>query len=232
MYGYGFRPNNKMFGGGGSTPSIITTGLLTHLDAGNIASYSGSGTTWTDLSGNSRNATLINGVTYSSSNGGTLVFDGVNDLASCSTLTKSLLNRNFTISLWVYANSSSNCGLFSFGGSALDGTPYIILQKIGSTLKWYVNGVYVMDYIISLNTWYNISVTFNGSIWRVYINGVLSNTYTGSDYGGDASDPLFIAAGYPTYSNVKIPHFVAYNNPLSSTDILTNFNVLKTRYGY
>ena len=44
-------------GGGG----IVTNNLVLHLDAGNSSSYSGSGTTWTDLSGQSNNGTLVGG---------------------------------------------------------------------------------------------------------------------------------------------------------------------------
>jgi hypothetical protein len=44
-----------------------------------LRSYPGTGTTWTDLSGNGNNGTLVNGVGYNSGNGGSLTFDGVND---------------------------------------------------------------------------------------------------------------------------------------------------------
>lgn len=54
----------------------MTTGLVLNLDAGDPASYAGAGTTWTDLSGRGNNGTLVNSVTYSSSNHGTLVFNG------------------------------------------------------------------------------------------------------------------------------------------------------------
>ena len=40
--------------------SFNSNGALLYLDAGNTNSYSGSGTTWTDLSGNTNNATLVN----------------------------------------------------------------------------------------------------------------------------------------------------------------------------
>jgi hypothetical protein len=62
---------------------LITTGLMLYLDAGNALSYPGSGTTWTDLSGNGRDGTLTNGPTYSATNGGSIVFDGSNDYVQC-----------------------------------------------------------------------------------------------------------------------------------------------------
>jgi len=61
------------------SPKIVTDGLVLCLDAGNPKSYPGSGTTWTDLSGNSNNGTLVNGVGYNGSNLGSLSFDGVDD---------------------------------------------------------------------------------------------------------------------------------------------------------
>ena len=50
--------------------NIVTSGLVLNLDAGNTASYPGTGTTWTDLSGNGNNGTLVNGVGYNFANGG------------------------------------------------------------------------------------------------------------------------------------------------------------------
>jgi hypothetical protein len=60
-------------------PNIVTDGLVLALDAGSKKSYAGSGTTWKDLSGNGNNGTLVNGPTFNSANGGSIVFDGVDD---------------------------------------------------------------------------------------------------------------------------------------------------------
>ena len=65
------------------SPSIITQNLVLCLDAGNSKSYPGSGTTWTDLSGNGNNGTLRNSPTYSVDNLGKIVFDGVDDDIDC-----------------------------------------------------------------------------------------------------------------------------------------------------
>ena len=63
-----------------NTDCIVKDGLILNLDAGNRYSHPGSGTTWSDLSGNNNNGTLVNGVGYSSSNGGSFVFDGTNQV--------------------------------------------------------------------------------------------------------------------------------------------------------
>ena len=63
-------------------PSIVTDGLQVLLDAADINSYPGTGTTWTDLSGNGNNGTLTNGPSFlSNENGGIMRFDGVDDYA-------------------------------------------------------------------------------------------------------------------------------------------------------
>ena len=61
------------------SPRIVTDGLVLCLDASDPQSYSGSGNTWSDRSGNGSNGTLTNGPTFDSDNKGSLVFDGVND---------------------------------------------------------------------------------------------------------------------------------------------------------
>jgi hypothetical protein len=77
---------------------IISNGLILYLDAGNAASYPGSGTTWTDVSGNINTGTLTNGPTYSSANGGSIVFDGSNDyvLANNTNLNSLSLTSRFS----------------------------------------------------------------------------------------------------------------------------------------
>ncbi|NCW12447.1 MAG: hypothetical protein EBV82_04635, partial [Chitinophagia bacterium] len=54
-------------------------GRILFLDAGNNRSYSGTGITWTDLSSTAITGSLTNGPTFSSANGGGIVFDGTND---------------------------------------------------------------------------------------------------------------------------------------------------------
>jgi hypothetical protein len=90
------------------SPSIATNGLVLCLDAANRKSYPGSGTTWTDLSGNGNNGTLTNGPTYSSANGGSLSFDGTNDVVNSTT---SIIDRadgqEITVSCWIKPSRTS-----------------------------------------------------------------------------------------------------------------------------
>ena len=57
-------------------PPSLVSDLVLDLDAGNSASYAGTGPTWTDLSGKGNHGTLVNSVTYNSANQGYLIFNG------------------------------------------------------------------------------------------------------------------------------------------------------------
>ena len=88
----------------------VTDNLVLSLDAANIKSYIGSGTTWSDLSGNNNTAALTNGPTFTSSFGGSIIFDGTNDTADITTID---LRTSFTYECWVNMNVING---FSFLG--------------------------------------------------------------------------------------------------------------------
>jgi len=94
----------------GYNPRIVTDGLVLALDAGNTKSYPGSGTTWTDLSGNGNTGTLTNGPTFDSANGGSIVFDGTNDYVQ---VTGSITVTSATFITWIKrdGNQTSWSGL-------------------------------------------------------------------------------------------------------------------------
>ena len=92
----------------GIGPDITTNGLILSLDAANRKSYPGSGTTWFDRSGNGINGILTNGPTFSAANGGSLVFDGINDVVNTTT---SIIDRSdgqeITVSCWIKPTRTS-----------------------------------------------------------------------------------------------------------------------------
>ena len=90
--------------------SIVTDGLILYLDAANKKSYPGSGTVWSDLSGNANTGTLTNGPTFDSSNNGSINFDGTDDLVECS----SISSTNFTNSVRMNVDSQTTNGIISW----------------------------------------------------------------------------------------------------------------------
>jgi len=226
-----------------TTASIITTGLVLNLDAGNAASYSGTGTVWTDLSGNGNNATLVNGTSYSSANGGTLTFDGINDYVDTDLLTN---QSAFTYGVW--AKSSANgfnnrimgCGDSTGGSSGVD----IIWGALGSNTIYSVRrGAGVLDIHAGYDTplpitnfsgnWHYIVVTYdsvNGS--KLYCDNVL--VASKANIGFASSLKLRIGKdgnGYDAF-NGSVGAVQVYNKALSSTEITQNFDATKSRFGF
>ena len=232
-------------GGGGN--SIVTNGLILNLDAGNASSYPGSGTNWTDLTGNGNNGTLINGVGYSSLNNGSLVFDGVNDWVE--NLSSTLLNNlsKFTLNTWFKVNNTSlNNSIFSFG--RYGGTMYdILLGVYGNYLFCQVNnGADGSAYIngFTSTSWNNVQVVYDGTLsgnsnrLKMYLNGVLltlTHDYTvPSTTANNASGfslGSYISGNFNNRLFGNIANCLIYNTSLSNTEVTQNFDATKTRFG-
>ncbi|MFN9855453.1 MAG: LamG-like jellyroll fold domain-containing protein [Bacteroidota bacterium] len=211
---------------------IVTDGLVLWLDAGNTPSYPGSGTAWTDLSGNRNNGTLTNGPTYSSTNGGVVVFDGVNDFIELGTPSSLQFasGSSFTINMWFRTNNAvSSQALFSYGNNAYN------LYIDGSKL-WFAKARVANDLggpSISSNIWYNITLINNiGTNTIYYLNGILQNTKSfGSTY--TYANPLRIGTSFDEgyFFNGNIALTKVYNRSLTQTEITQNFNAQKARFG-
>ena len=94
-------------------PVLVSAGLVLNLDAGNSSSYIGSGNNWNDLSGNNNTGTLTNGPIFNSANGGSIVFDGIDDVISFGNILNMGLN-SWTMSCWVKFDGGS--GTFGIMG--------------------------------------------------------------------------------------------------------------------
>ena len=66
-------------GGGGGASGLVTDGLILNLDSTDTSSYPGTGTVWSDLSGEGNHFDLVNSPTFSTDDGGTIITDGTND---------------------------------------------------------------------------------------------------------------------------------------------------------
>jgi hypothetical protein len=214
-----------------STKVVVQSGLVLNLDAGASTSYPGSGTTWTDLSGSGNNGTLTNGPTFNSANGGSIVFDGVNDRIECGTFSVPFL----TVSTWVYkTTSATNQGICrkqnGWAVSQYNGTLQV---APGTSWTFYNTG-----YTIPLNTWVNIVYTYSGTgaagSQTVYING--SNIYsTSAGSGAISSNGNSVRIGFDDNNwwwNGRIAQVSIYNRALTAAEILQNYNALKGRFIY
>ena len=215
-----------------SNYTLITTNLVLHLDATNSSSYSGSGTTWTDLSGNNYHGTLVNGVSYSSSDGGYLDFDGTNDYVSFSSYTQPAhtSSTSFTWFIWVYP-SETNTDNVIMGNRNVSGSnkwTKITPKRFEWVYPDHLDGTGTN---VTTNQWQNICITKNGSSFTYYKNGSSIDTVTSS--ASKDSNPFYLGGDpvYNEHTNCRISIVAVYDAALSASDVLHNYNVTKHHYG-
>lgn len=225
-------------------PKIVTDGLVLCLDAANSKSYPGSGTTWTDLSGNGNNGTLTNGPTFSNSNGGEFTFDGINDYADISNASVGNFGTSsFTVSCWGKATATSPYarGIFSkYNPHSGNGTGWFMFYVDGNVWVRITQDLTApleqssISLPISTNRWYNLTITRSGTAFSLYSNGVLlqQNTTTNIIDCSSAA-PLRIGSGYVSgyYYGGICSIASIYNRALTAAEINQNFNATRGRYG-
>lgn len=224
--------------------SIVTNGLVLALDAANSKSYPGSGTTWTDLSGNENNGTLVNGPTFNSSNNGSIVFDGTNDHVTVnSSITIPTGATARTISIWFSTNTTTwadNVNNLFFYGSGVNGQAFGIDFSIYPSMEVYTWGGAGRDLTFSTTFaqtgWKNITVTYNGSTTiLIYENGLQTQTLALSAACNTTSSTVYIGSVNPSinswYFDGNISQVLMYNSVLTASQISQNFNALRGRYG-
>jgi hypothetical protein len=240
-------------------PDILERGLVLSLDAANPKSYPGSGTTWTDLSGNGNNGTLVNGVGYNSGNLGSLSFDGVDDYINL--LTSILPNQLFadsngewTVSCWFkfpispVGTKSGNAswsligragGIATSGhfilfiGSATDTTyGQYAPYKLASTIRGAVT--VISPFSVNTDTYNFVSLTWDGSSGFVYFNDQNPEIMNVGSAVQQSYDNFYIGSNIGTaanhYYNGNIAQVSIYNRALTAQEIRQNFNATKSRY--
>jgi len=218
------------------SPQIVTSGLVLALDAANKLSYPGTGTTWYDLNG-TNNGTLTNGPTFNAGNGGSILFDGVDDYASIPNTIN--LGNTFTISSFI--KLTSNNGDTSVTGTTANGSDNWFGINSNKIYLFYTettdvnNSALLGATTLSNGIFYQITAVINGSTSIVYLNGIQDGTRTESFTIGSWNESYAIgrrsASVAQRYFNGNIANIVFYNRVLSATEILQNYNVQKTRFG-
>jgi hypothetical protein len=211
-------------------PNIVTNGLVLALDAGNPKSYVSGSTIWYDRSGYNYTGSLVNGPTFSSANGGSIVFDGVNDYIAPSNYTP------FNTSSMTYEivfKPISNTSQGPLGGSDVIGTiPYFYLDYANGSIRTYQNGYFTVQ-SLPLGSIYHFVCTRIGTTERNYVNSIESLGRTLSSTGGNNNGFGSVggwAAGLSWYFNCNIYIIRIYNKALSPSEVLQNYNAQKSRF--
>lgn len=242
-----------------SGPSIPSSNnLVLHLDALNSKSYNGT-TTWFDLSSSKTNGTMFGTVPVSSDGGGCFDFSTVTGTglapANTATLGFSFAANmiptlgSFTLSTWI-KNPPVSVGqvtLFSNAGST-DGYRWgigldaVYIHTGGAGGVGFLENSLNFSSALSSSLWYNIVTVFDrsgtntGGIpqWQSYLNGISHGTLnmgTPQTTAFSNTTPGIIRNPCCNLFTGKLAIFSAYNTALTASQILTNFNALRGRFG-
>jgi hypothetical protein len=218
----------------------VTDGLVLYLDAANRKSYPGTGTGWTDISGLGNNVTLVNGISFSNTNNGNLIFDGTDDyvdffapnLTSVATIEMVCnIGANYADDMFFgWGLYDVWCGGGNLGFNTANGDVYGISSATVSSLGLVNNWKH---YVFEMRT--DVSYTNN----KIYING--SSQQLAQQVSGENSATRTFnsgngrIAGWRNDNNYRIPMncaiFKVYNKILSPQEIQQNFNALRGRFG-
>jgi hypothetical protein len=178
--------------------------------------------------------TLINGPTFSSSNGGSILFDGTNDRIS----TGQYPNGVRTYMIWIKYNSATGTGGYQLTGTQQSNAyTYTGRQDTGGYIYTYAgsggNGG-VSSYVLNTSTWYyqGFTLAANGDV-GVYVNGSLIETKTGNGLGTTPTNEFSIGCVNQNHwvnGNIAAVHL--YDRVLTTAEVLYNFNAQKSRFGY
>ena len=197
--------------------AIVTNGLVLALDAANTKSYPGSGTTWTDLSANGNNGTLVNTPSYSPNNQGYFTFNGTNQAVSSFASTTGFgvtgATPVATMSMWV--NFTRRSGQYQQTGFRNDTNTdfyFLLLDNGGATSvpvearvrtasnAYTITSNTSMDFYQYFQKWMHIVFVVNSTASYLYYNGNLVGSYIGITGNWGATTAFNIAKNYPSSS--------------------------------
>ena len=227
-----------------SGPPPVTAGLVLNLDAGNAASYPGSGTSWTDTVG-SKVFTLFNGPTYNSANGGYINFVAASSQYGFATSFASALTQ-YTVEVWhLFNGTSSGAAPVLFGEGRGSYSNFMMGTTGGRTSPLKIqggfwNGAWQQgttdpgDYYQPSNGWYQFVNTYDGAQIKFYANNTLQITKTPSNFTIASSGlglNIMRRQDAFNYWGGGVSIIRVYNTALSAADITQNWNANRSRYG-
>lgn len=200
------------------------------------ASVKNRGTTLIDMTGRGNTGTLTNGPTYSSTNGGTIVFDGTNDVVTFPNNTIST-TAGITVEVWFKTSSGTKYqDIFdladAYGIWITTNYPSVGTGKITASFNT-TTGIMSVNY--SVDTWYQVVISGSGTSNTLYLNGVgvstasqtvatsiNLNTARIGNVDGDRAAEYFVG---------NIASLKLYNKALTAAEIQQNFNATRGRFG-
>jgi hypothetical protein len=240
-----------------SGPEIVNDGLVLYLDAANPRSYSGSGTTWYDLS-NNNNGTLINGVGYNTDNKGSILFDRINDNITVTPVNRGIttsieavfrlssVSTNLTTRQYIYTQQQNPPTLAGYTYQQRQGI-HVSGNKLDFQYFNEVNNAHYIraEFVLEANKWYHCITTLDYNVARWFINGIeteifretIDSAFRSTNRNAKATvvnQGRIGLRGDPEgndYFGGSISILRDYNRALTDQEIKQNFEATRGRYG-
>ena len=217
--------------------TIVQQGLVLNLDAGNIYSYGGAGTTFYDVSPTALSWT-INNATYNSSDPKYFSYNGSNSWLESST-SAVYDSQTITMECWCYPNTLSQEGFLFEKGSVNTQysmffesitNPNFVFRTMGTVSNQSLT--FNPNTYLTVSAWNHIVCTYNGSSKIMYVNGIQVQSVAASGALPTGQTDQYIgrhSSGY--FFNGRIGESRVYNIALSAAQVLQNYNATKGRFG-
>ena len=224
-------------------PKIVTDGLVLCLDAADQNSYSGSGNTWTDLSGNGNNGTLINGPTFTSENYGSIIFDGSNDYINIATFVATLNTLTYSSECyWFKVPLTGGLFFLSFYGNRYNPVGNFTSSSTSERISIYQNNILACyengnTFYID-NQWHYACYVYGPGFNKLYVDAkelTLRSHWGNSNTTRSADSTSHFILGNRPSDFVGNEGFLStvsiYSRPLSANEVQQNYNATKGRFG-
>jgi hypothetical protein len=219
------------------------------LDASDTRSYTGSGTTWTDMSGNGYNATISTPSSFSSAGGGSFLFPDAGVVQG--NISASIFGVAHSLAVWIYRTTPGNVwgGLFSnnvtVNGASIIGFNYsaeilgVSRAGLDGTLVAGVNlgGDHYNKWIYAVVVYSGVT---NGSSVTVYAYKTPATLLINNAAGGTGTlywtmttdNKYWVGQQIGTnYVSGRIAQVEVYNKALSAAEIQLIYDATKSRFG-
>ena len=231
-------------------PRIVTSGLVLALDAGDVNSYPGSGTTIYNMvpGGDYPSMTLYGDTAnYGSIGNGVVTLGGASNSTSSGTILRGLgnlgatVNSDFTSMGWQYRTASKSGEILSYRETSfrlafdIDNSTMVFYQR--ELVSPYTTNSTSVSVANALNVWNHFALVRSGNSWSFYKNGFLigTNTFTPTEtlsggafhIGGAWSDDDYLS----NCMNGNVGPTMHYIRALSASEIEQNYLAQKSRFG-
>lgn len=109
-------------------------------------------------------------------------------------------------------NTALTTGIISWGNALNSGVPFIIVQRDSTNVRFYVDAGYRFTVAHDTASFKAYVLTYNGTQWDLYVNGVVQTPYIGTKAQQSSAGIVFFGNGFNGYANCDIGELMIWNS--------------------